>query len=155
MGEVSQASLSLTVARIFISYRADDATVWAISLRDEICRDYGEGEVAFNHNTVVAGKWHARIEEALASSRVLVVEIGPRWLSSLDANGRKRLLRDDDCLRYELASAPRNRTPRRWRCWSMEPRYRPLQIFPMTSTVLRQSRYGRCGLPRTSDGSIT
>ncbi len=90
---------------IFISYRQDDSKAWAIALRDELARAFGDAQVFLDKDTLKAGRWRAQIDQALRESRVVLVLIGPRWLGSGDAQGQPRLQRPDDVHRQEVAQS--------------------------------------------------
>ena len=90
---------------IFISYRQDDSKAWAIALRDDLARAFGDAQVFLDKDTLKAGRWRAQIDQALRESRVVLVLIGPRWLVSGDAQGQPRLQRPDDVHRQEVAQS--------------------------------------------------
>lgn len=93
------------MAGIFISYRQEDAKAWAISLRDELARVFGDDQVFLDKDTLHAGNWREQIEQALSACRVVLVVIGPRWLTIADAQGRPRIQLADDVHRQEIALA--------------------------------------------------
>lgn len=90
---------------VFISYRQDDSKAWAIALRDDLARAFGDAQVFLDKDTLKAGRWRAQIDQALRESRVVLVLIGPRWLASGDAQGQPRLQRPDDVHRQEVAQS--------------------------------------------------
>lgn len=90
---------------IFISYRQEDAKAWAISLRDELARVFGDDLVFLDKDTLHAGNWREQIEKALSSCRVVLVVIGPRWLTITDAQNRPRIQLADDVHHQEIALA--------------------------------------------------
>lgn len=59
----------------------------------------------------VAGNWRVRIETALTASTVVIVVIGPHWLSLTDEFGQRRIDQDDDWVRIEIRHALRNGVP--------------------------------------------
>ena len=65
---------------IFISYREGDAKAWALVLRDELARAFGDERVFLDVDALQAGNRRSQVEAALARSKVALVVIGPRWL---------------------------------------------------------------------------
>lgn len=90
---------------VFISYRKEDTRPWAITLRDHLARALGERQVFFDVDSMAAGQWSMQIQRALDRCAVVVVLIGPRWMTATDADGRKRLFLPDDVHRLEVISA--------------------------------------------------
>jgi hypothetical protein len=90
---------------IFISYRQDDAKAWAISLRDNLAKAFGEEHVFLDKDTLHAGTWRDQLDAALAHCAVVLVVIGKRWLTASDAQGRRRLDMPDDVHRQEIIAA--------------------------------------------------
>jgi formylglycine-generating enzyme required for sulfatase activity len=96
------------VGGIFISYRRDDSQAWAGRLYDALRRTFGPTRVFRDIDTLEAGVDYAEaIEQWLAKSDVVLVVIGPRWLTAADPNGRRRLDDPDDLTRLEVAAALR------------------------------------------------
>ena len=71
---------------IFISYRQADAKAWAISLRDDLAKVFGEDQVFLDKDTLQAGNWRDQITHALDQCKVVLVVIGARWLTSKTAH---------------------------------------------------------------------
>lgn len=92
------------MAAIFISYRADDAKAWALLLRDRLAAAFGETAVFLDRDGLGAGDWRAQLHAALADCRVVLLLIGPHWLRSRDAQGR-RLDAAEDMHREEIELA--------------------------------------------------
>lgn len=97
----------MNTAPIFVSYRQADARAWAVALRDELVRAFGEHAVFFDADSLHAGRWSEQIEAALQGCRALVVVIGRQWLDARDAEGRRRLDDPDDVHRREVEHALR------------------------------------------------
>ncbi len=96
--------------RIFISYRRDDAAGHSGRLYDAFCTEFGKDRVFLDIDTLApATQFEAAIEDALLSSRIMLVVIGPRWVQSLDSNGERRLEQPDDYVRKEIEGALRHR----------------------------------------------
>ena len=90
---------------IFISYRQDDSAAWAVILREAFVARFGAEQVYLDKDTHRAGDWKQQIEDGLARSKVVLVLIGPRWLSAATADGQRRLDMPDDIHRWEIALA--------------------------------------------------
>jgi TIR domain len=88
---------------IFISYRQADAKAWAISLRDDLAKVFGEDQVFLDKDTLHAGNWRVQINRALDRCAVALVVIGPRWLSIVDELNRPRISLPDDVHHQEVA----------------------------------------------------
>lgn len=94
-----------TVRGIFISYRQDDAKTWALMLAQDMVEAFGEENVFFDKDTLHAGNWREQIEQALDRSKVVLVVIGPKWVSIKDESAQRRLDSPTDVLRQEISSA--------------------------------------------------
>jgi len=93
------------VPGIFISYRQEDAKAWAISLRDHLADVFGNDEVFLDKDTLHSGDWRKQLQVALDRCKVVLVVIGPRWLTITDERKRPRINLDDDVHHQELALA--------------------------------------------------
>lgn len=88
---------------IFISYRQADAKAWAISLRDDLVKVFGDDQVFLDKDTLHAGNWRVQINRALDRCAVALVVIGPRWLSIVDELNQPRISLSDDVHHQEVA----------------------------------------------------
>jgi hypothetical protein len=93
------------MAGIFVSYRQADANAWAISLRDDLTEVFGADQVFLDKDTLHAGNWRAQIQRALDRCKVMLVVIGPRWLTIADEHNRPRIHLADDVHHEEIALA--------------------------------------------------
>ncbi|RJQ46110.1 MAG: toll/interleukin-1 receptor domain-containing protein [Nitrospiraceae bacterium] len=94
------------MAEIFISYRHDDSEGWAGRLSEALQRAYGEKAVFFDLDSIAAAEnWKHRIDECLENSKIMIVMIGPKWLTISDSSGRRRLDDPDDIVRQEIIAA--------------------------------------------------
>jgi hypothetical protein len=93
------------MAGIFISYRQADAKAWAISLRDDLAKVFGEDQVFLDKDALHAGNWRDQINQALDRCAVALIVIGPRWLTIVDAQNRPRIGLPDDVHHQEVALA--------------------------------------------------
>ena len=92
--------------RLFLSYRRDDTGGRAGRLFDALVTRYGHDAVFQDVNTVEPGlNFVQQVEVAIKSSDVVLVVIGPQWLSSPAPEGGRRVDRPDDFVRRELTIA--------------------------------------------------
>jgi hypothetical protein len=91
---------------IFICYRRDDSAPWAGRVYDSLTREWGEDVVFMDVDTIAPGEdFRTVIAETVARSDVVLVVIGPDWLSATDATGARRLEDEGDIHRTEVVSA--------------------------------------------------
>jgi hypothetical protein len=91
---------------LFISYRKEEAGDLAWSLADRLKQQFGSDSVFLDRNQIAPGdRWREEIDRALSRAAVVLALIGPRWLTSYDEFGKRRIDRDDDVLAYELSVA--------------------------------------------------
>jgi hypothetical protein len=96
------------MAGIFISYRQQDAKAWAIGLRNDLAKAFGKENVFLDKEDLGPGSWQDQIQRALNRCNVVLVAIGPRWLTIVDEQNRPRLTLPDDVHRQEIALALRH-----------------------------------------------
>lgn len=96
------------MAGIFISYRQADAKAWAINLRDDLAKAFGDEQVFLDKDALGPGNWRKQLQRALAQCSVVLVVIGKEWLTSADGQQRPRLSVPDDVHRQEIALALRH-----------------------------------------------
>jgi hypothetical protein len=89
---------------VFVSYRRSDSAGWTGRLVATLGKRLTRATIFMDIDTVSPGQdFHAAIERALASSRVVLAVVGPRWLDS--SEGRRRLFEADDLVALEIARA--------------------------------------------------
>jgi hypothetical protein len=94
------------VAKIFVSYRRSDSQGWAGRLGEAFGRAFGDVALFFDIESIAPGDdFVDAIERSLAEAEVVVVLIGPDWLSAAFPDGRRRLDDPDDFVRLEIAAA--------------------------------------------------
>ena len=91
--------------KIFISYRRQDSGANAIGIGQYLEKEFGRKNVYIDVGMHAGTKYPAVIEKRLAECRVLLVLIGPDWLTSKDEHGHLRLQKSDDWVRLEIAQA--------------------------------------------------
>ena len=91
---------------VFINYRGADSDTAAVLIDRELAARLGSDRVFLDSRSIPAGADF--VEELLARLRacsVLVVVIGPRWLTVTDAAGRRRIDDPRDWIRREIVEA--------------------------------------------------
>src|SRR5215475_13182249 len=95
-----EGAAQVSVGGVFINYRGADSDTAAVLIDRELVARLGSDRVFLDSRSIPAGADFA--EELLGWLRacsVLVVVIGPRWLSLTDATGRRRLDDPGDWIR--------------------------------------------------------
>jgi hypothetical protein len=93
------------MARIFLSYRREDAGGHSGRLYDDLHEVFGD-DVFRDIDTIESGQAYAeRINQAVASSDAFLAVIGDNWLTVTDGQGRRRLDQPDDWVRLEIREA--------------------------------------------------
>lgn len=88
---------------IFIRYRQADAEASAIALRDDLAGVFGDDRVFLDKDTLHAGNWRDQIQGELEQCKVVLLVIGPRWLTIEDEQNRQRIQLADDAHHQEIA----------------------------------------------------
>jgi TIR domain len=91
---------------IFISYRHADSVPHARLLQLNLRERFPEVPVFMDVDSIEAGLDFAKvISDAINSSEVMVVLIGPQWATLSDDEGQRRLDDPDDYVRFEIRTA--------------------------------------------------
>lgn len=91
---------------IFISYRRDDSSGDAGRIFDRLVEQFGREHVFRDVDAIPAGEdFAAAIRHRIGQADVLLVLIGPRWLTATDDEGRWRLADEGDFVRIEILGA--------------------------------------------------
>jgi hypothetical protein len=91
---------------IFVSYRRQDSQMAAGRLADCIKEEFGDAEIFRDVENIDPGADFTEVlSRALNSCVVMLVVIGPQWLTIADKNGRRRLDSPSDWTRVEVATA--------------------------------------------------
>ncbi len=92
------------MAKVFISYRRNDAAGYAGWAHDLLESHIGAGEIFLDQQALMLGDdWRRVIERKLGACSYFVAIIGPRWAGDLPAHNR--LVDPNDMVRFEVASA--------------------------------------------------
>lgn len=94
-------------ARIFISYRREDAAAEAGRLCTLIRDQFGEDSVFMDTSSIQAGAtWPDEIQAALRAAETVVIVVGPDWLRAGSSKwGQRRIDQEHDWVREELSLA--------------------------------------------------
>lgn len=91
---------------VFISYRREDSAGHSGRLFDRFVNELGRDRVFRDVDNIRPGENFADvIRHKIRESDVLLVLIGPRWLTALNEEGRRRLEYSDDFVRLEIEMA--------------------------------------------------
>lgn len=91
--------------KIFLSYRRDDTGGRAGRLFDLLATRFGARNVFHDVTAIAPGlDFERQVEAAIATSDVMLVVIGPRWID-IDADSGRRIDRADDPVRQEVQRA--------------------------------------------------
>lgn len=94
------------MARIFISYRRSDSKWVAGRLYDRLAEVIGRDNIFFDVSNIEPGEdFVQRISEIVGGCDVLLVIIGPNWLSVQGGSGKRRLDNSRDLVRIEIGAA--------------------------------------------------
>jgi len=94
------------VVGVFINYRGDDSDTAGALIDRELTARFGSDQVFFDNRSIPAGTDF--VEELLGRLRtcsVLLVVIGPQWLTLTDGTGQRRIDNSADWVRREIAEA--------------------------------------------------
>ena len=92
--------------RILVSYRREDSAGYAGRLADRLSEHFGRDNVFVDIDTIRPGEdFVDRIDQSIAACDVVVAIIGRSWITATDSQGRRRLDREDDFVRMEIAKA--------------------------------------------------
>lgn len=93
---------------IAISYRRDDTRAEADRLAHDLARVFGDHRIRVDFAELAPGEaFDKTLERTLSGFGVLLVLIGPHWLSVADDQGRPRIRTRGDVVRAEVATALR------------------------------------------------
>jgi hypothetical protein len=93
---------------IFINYRAEDSHTAASLIDNALAARFGYHHVVLDCRSVPIGTDFAReLLTRLRACSILLAVIGPRWLTTTDEAGRRRIDDPEDWTRLEIANALR------------------------------------------------
>lgn len=92
------------MSSLFISYRREDSSGYAINLYDRLTERFGRDRVFMDIDQIQPGEdFHDVIHEKLKSVQVAIVLIGKHWLN-IPGEATRRLDNPDDWVRLEIAT---------------------------------------------------
>src|SRR5262245_22959110 len=95
--------------KIFLSYRREDEPGFALALFGRLEQSFPSERLFMDvEGGIAAGQDFVRVlEDQVRACDVMLVLIGPKWLTAIDAMGRRRLDNPEDFVRIEIESALR------------------------------------------------
>lgn len=95
------------MASVFVCYRRRDSSGYTISIVQGIARALGADQVFQDVRSLEGGDpWSEKLLEAIASSKVMIVVIGPGWVKwGAERAQPPALFRGDDPVRQEIIAA--------------------------------------------------
>ena len=91
--------------RLFISYRRADSKAVSGRIYDRLVTAFGKKAIFKDIDNIPPGTdFRQVLRDATAECRVMLVVIGPQWLTVTDAQGKRRLDDPDDFVRIEVES---------------------------------------------------
>src|SRR5262250_979053 len=104
---------------VFINYRGADSDTAAMLVDRELTERFGSDQVFLDCRSILAGTDFApELLRRLRTCSVLLVVIGPHWLTLTDATGRRRIDSPGDWIRCEIAEALARGLRPTWVSWS-------------------------------------
>jgi small GTP-binding protein len=95
-----------TMSGVFISYRREESSGYAGRIYAWLKEQLDEDQVFMDIEGIGPGEdYAAAIRTRIASSQLVLVIIGPRWVQVTDGRGRPRLKQPDDLVAAEVATA--------------------------------------------------
>lgn len=92
--------------KIFVSYRRAGVKARTYRMADELRRQFGDENVFVDIDSIAPGvKFADAIRDAITSSDVVLIMIGPKWIEMTCGEGKRRLDDEDDHLRIEVETA--------------------------------------------------
>ncbi|MCP3785307.1 toll/interleukin-1 receptor domain-containing protein [Micromonospora sp. A3M-1-15] len=91
------------MAGVFINYRTGDGHQLAAALNRELRRKFGDDRVFLDSTSLPPGRpFPPELERRLIESNVLLVLIGPNWLTVRNEAGERRIDEPTDYVAYEI-----------------------------------------------------
>lgn len=91
---------------IFISYRRSGASTVTYRLVDELKRCFGEPPIFLDVESIDPGLPFAEsIQKSLSKCTIVLIVIGPRWLTMTDESDKRRIDDPEDWIRQEVRMA--------------------------------------------------
>jgi len=92
--------------KIFINYRRDDSIGMAGRLHDRLAQTFGRDKLFMDVDHIPVGvDFVTHLNNQVAACDIMLVVIGPNWLTANDEAGQRRLDQPDDFVAIEIAAA--------------------------------------------------
>jgi formylglycine-generating enzyme required for sulfatase activity len=93
-------------AKVFISYRRDDSAGHAGRVHDWLAHEFGANLLFMDVDSIPLGSDFIKVlREEVSKCDTLLAVIGRHWLDARDAEGKRRLDKENDFVRVEIATA--------------------------------------------------
>ncbi|MHB0959625.1 MAG: toll/interleukin-1 receptor domain-containing protein [Pirellulaceae bacterium] len=100
------------MSTVFISYRRSDSEDVTGRIYEHLLGYFGEGTVFKDVDSIPLGAdFRTAIDQAIQSSDVLLVVIGPEWIDTTDEKRVRRIDNADDYVRLEVEAALKREMP--------------------------------------------
>jgi hypothetical protein len=100
------------MGRIFISYRRDDTEYISGYIYEHLARIFGKDRIFFDVDTIAGGvDYRKAINDAIADTAIMLVVIGPTWLTAEATPAVRRLTQPNDPVRLEIEAAIQRNVP--------------------------------------------
>lgn len=100
---VSEDPIGATMPRIFISYRRADSRLVVNRINDRLIAEFGKENIFKDVDDIPAGRdFRDVLKAATSACDVMLVVVGPQWLSIRDEQGHRRLDDPGDFVRLEV-----------------------------------------------------
>ena len=94
------------MAGVFVSYRRSDSAGHSGRLMDALVEGFEPQQLFRDIEAIEAGAdFVEAINRAVADSSVMLVVIGPQWLTAQTSDGKRRIDQDNDFVRLEIEAA--------------------------------------------------
>src|SRR5438552_3464598 len=94
------------MSTVFISYRRADSADITGRVFDRLVARYGHDRVFKDVDSIPYGSdFREAVDRAIGRCRVLLVVIGPQWVTLADRDGGRRLDKENDLVRVEVETA--------------------------------------------------
>jgi hypothetical protein len=98
--------------RIFISYRRDDTDYISGYIYEYLAKIFGKDSIFFDVDTIAGGvDYRKAINDAIGETAMMLVVLGPKWLSAEATSGTRRLDQPNDPVRLEIETALQRNIP--------------------------------------------
>ena len=102
----------MVTPQIFLNYRREDSAPYALHLHENLCQRFGNSNVFIDVVSIQPGSDFTEVlDDVLAHCQVILIVIGPNWLTPNNESGTRRLDEPQDYVRIEIERALDGATP--------------------------------------------